>query len=390
MSPSAITLILIAAIAHASWNLFSKQAASAGAVCFVWLFFTAGAVLYAPLTGVVLAVSHPRLSGLPAVFLAGTAIIHIGYALLLQNGYRLGDLSVVYPIGRGTGALLAAVAGIVLLGERPGPLSTAGILLIVAGVMAIGLPGRGGGQARQALPAGQKPRAPQTPPAVPAGQKSRAPQAPPALPAGQKPRAPQPPPAVAPGQKPRAAQAPPAVPAGQKPRAAQAPPALPAPLYRAPRARPATRSRPSVLRPPAILGIAFALLTGLSIAAYTVWDKYAVATLHIPPVIEDWAATLGVAVALAPIALRDRVRLATVWRSYRPQVLGAAVLSPLAYILVLTALRFTAISVAAPCREVSVLFGVLLGRRMLGEGSVGRRLAAAVAIVAGIISVAIG
>jgi drug/metabolite transporter (DMT)-like permease len=138
------------------------------------------------------------------------------------------------------------------------------------------------------------------------------------------------------------------------------------------------------------LGIAFALLTGLSIATYTVWDKYAVATLHIPPVIEDWAATLGVAVALAPIALRDRVRLATVWRSYRPQVLGAAVLSPLAYILVLTALRFTAISVAAPCREVSVLFGVLLGRRMLGEGSLGRRLAAAVAIVAGIISVAIG
>jgi drug/metabolite transporter (DMT)-like permease len=378
VSLSAITLILIAAIAHASWNLFSKQAASAGAVCFVWLFFTAGAVLYAPLTGVVLAVSHPRLSGLPAVFLAGTAIIHIGYALLLQNGYRLGDLSVVYPIGRGTGALLAAVAGIVLLGERPGPLSTAGILLIVAGVMAIGLPGRGGGQARhaqRALPAGQKPRALQPPPAVPAGQRPRAPQIPPALPAA---------------QKPSALQAPPAVPAGQKPRAAQAPPALPAPLYRGPRARPATRPRPSVLPPPAILGIAFALLTGLSIATYTVWDKYAVATLHIPPVIEDWAATLGVAVALAPIALRDRVRLATVWRAYRPQVLGAAVLSPLAYILVLTALRFTAISVAAPCREVSVLFGVLLGRRMLGEGSLGRRLAAAVAIVAGIISVAIG
>ena len=120
------------------------------------------------------------------------------------------------------------------------------------------------------------------------------------------------------------------------------------------------------------------------------WDKYAVATLQIPPVIEDWAATLGVAVALAPVALRDRTRLATVWRTYRPQVLGAAVLSPLAYILVLTALRFTAISVAAPCREVSVLFGVLLGRRMLGEGNQARRLAAAAAIVVGIISVAIG
>jgi len=295
VSLTAIMLILAAAVAHASWNLFSKQAAAGGAVCFVWLFFTAGAVLYAPVAVIVLVVSHPRLAGLPVVFMAGTAIIHIGYALLLQNGYRLGDLSVVYPIGRGSGALLAAAAGIVLLGERPGPLSTAGILLVIAGVIVIGLPGR----ARAGIVA----------------------------------------------------------------------------------------SSPS---PPALMGIAFALLTGLTIAAYTVWDKYAVATLQIPPVLEDWAATLGVTLAVAPIALRDRARLATVWHSYRPQVLGAAVLSPLAYILVLTALRFTAISVAAPCREVSVLFGVLLGRRLLGEGSATRRLVAAAAIVAGIISVAIG
>jgi drug/metabolite transporter (DMT)-like permease len=293
VSLTAIVLILTAAVAHASWNLFSKQAAAGGAVCFVWLFFTAGAVLYAPVAVIVLVVSHPRLAGLPVAFMAGTAIIHIGYALLLQNGYRLGDLSVVYPIGRGSGALLAAAAGIVLLGERPSPLSTAGILLVIAGVIVIGLPGR----ARAGI--------------------------------------------VAPS-------------------------------------------------PPALMGIAFALLTGLTIAAYTVWDKYAVATLHVPPVLEDWAATLGVTLAVAPIALRDRTRLATVWHSYRPQVLGAAVLSPLAYILVLTALRFTAVSVAAPCREVSVLFGVLLGRRLLGEGSATRRLVAAAAIVAGIISVAIG
>jgi drug/metabolite transporter (DMT)-like permease len=293
VSPTAIVLILIAALAHASWNLFSKQAAAAGAVCFVWLFFTTAAVLYAPVAVIVLVVSHPRLAGLPILFMAGTAIIHIGYALLLQNGYRLGDLSVVYPIGRGSGALLAAAAGIVLLGERPGPLSVAGILLIIAGVIVIGLPGR------------------------------------------------------APG-------------------GSAAPP------------------------PPALMGIAFALLTGLTIAAYTVWDKYAVATLNVPPVLQDWAATLGVTVAVAPIALRDRARLATVWHSYRPQVLGAAVLSPLAYILVLTALQFTAVSVAAPCREVSVLFGVLLGGRLLGEGSAARRLAAAAAIVAGIVSVAVG
>jgi drug/metabolite transporter (DMT)-like permease len=294
VSPAAITLILVAAIAHASWNLFSKQAAAAGAVCFVWLFFTVGAILYAPVTAIVVILAHPRLSGLPTVFLVGTAVIHIGYALLLQNGYRLGDLSVVYPVGRGSGALLAAIAGIVLLGERPGPVAIAGIVLIIAGVMLIGLPGRKE-------------------------------------------------PAMAPAQP----------------------------------------------RPPVAAGIMFALLTGITIATYTLWDRYAVGPLHVPPVVEDWAATLGVAVAIAPLALRDRQKLAMVWHDYRPQVLGAGILSPLAYILVLSALRFTAVSVVAPCREVSVLFGVLLGRRLLGEGSLARKLVAATAIVAGIITVAV-
>jgi drug/metabolite transporter (DMT)-like permease len=292
VSPTAIALILVAAVAHASWNLFSKQASAAGAVAFIWLFFTVGTIIYAPVTAIVLIVAHPRLSGLPTVFLIGTGVIQAGYALLLQNGYRLGDLSVVYPIGRGSGALLAAIAGIVLLGEHPGLIGAIGIALIVAGVVMIGLPSR-------------------------------------------------------------------------------------------------TVTPAAARQPPRAQAVMFALLTGITIAAYTLWDKYAVGPLHIPPVIDDWAATLGVSVIIAPLALRDRPRLALVWHDYRSRVLGAAVLAPLAYILVLTALRFTAVSVVAPCREVSVLFGVVLGRRLLGEGSVARRLAAAAAIVTGIIAVAV-
>jgi uncharacterized membrane protein len=44
----------------------------------------------------------------------------------------------------------------------------------------------------------------------------------------------------------------------------------------------------------------------------------------------------------------------------------------------------------APAREISVLFGVVLGRRLLGEGGLARRLTGAAAIVAGVITVAIG
>ncbi len=92
----------------------------------------------------------------------------------------------------------------------------------------------------------------------------------------------------------------------------------------------------------------------------------------------------------APQALRSRLKLAAVCRQYWRQVTGAAVLAPLAYVLVLIALSFSPVDAVAPAREVSVLFGVILGRRLLGEGDLPRKLAAAAAIVAGIVAVALG
>ena len=297
MSPEAITLILAAAVAHASWNLFGKQAAETGAAFFVWLLAASAGVLYLPVVIVTVIVTSPHLTGLNWLFLAGTGLLHGGYFLFLQLGYRMGDLSLAYPIGRGTGALLAALAGIVLLGERPTPIGYAGILAIVAGVVVIGLP-----------------------------------------------------------------------------------------------QRKASQAQPQALRTigsAAGAAIGFALTTGLFIGCYTIWDKYAVSNLHTEPVLQGYAGFPLMIAVFTPFVLRDRARLASVWRAFRPQVLGAAVLAPLAYMLVLVALSFTAVSAVAPAREVSVLFGVLLGRRLLGEGSLARRLAAATAIVAGIIAIAI-
>jgi drug/metabolite transporter (DMT)-like permease len=291
VSPTAIALILAAAIAHASWNLFTKQAAATGAVFFLELLAVAATVIYLPVVLITAAVTDPRLTGLSWVFLVGTGVLQAGYFLVLQSGYRLGDLSLVYPIGRGSGAMLAAIAGITLLGERPSPVAIAGIALIIAGVVAISLPG--------------------------------------------------------------------------------------------PNASQATDTGTS------LKAVGFALITGLFIASYTLWDKYAVATLHTPPVLQGYAAFPFMAAVFWPSATREPDRLRRVWRDFRPQVLGAALLAPLAYILVLAALSFTAVSAIAPAREVSVLFGVLLGRRLLGEGGVVRRLAAAAAIVAGIIAIAV-
>ena len=136
--------------------------------------------------------------------------------------------------------------------------------------------------------------------------------------------------------------------------------------------------------------VLYALATGAFIAAYTLWDKVAVTSVGNPPLLQDYASLVGMTVALAPFALADSRRTARMWRTYRPQILGAAALSPLAYILVLVALSFTSVAAVAPAREVSVLFGVILGGRLLGEGGLARRLAGAAAIVAGIIAVAIG
>ena len=113
-------------------------------------------------------------------------------------------------------------------------------------------------------------------------------------------------------------------------------------------------------------------------------------TLGVPPLLQGYASLPVMVLVIAPFALRERPRTTRVWRDYRRQVAGAAVLSPLAYILVLIALSFTAVAAVAPAREVSVLAGVLLGRTMLGEAGLAWRLAAAAAIAAGIICIAVG
>lgn len=87
---------------------------------------------------------------------------------------------------------------------------------------------------------------------------------------------------------------------------------------------------------------------------------------------------------LAPVALRRPTAVADVWRRHARTIVGIAILSPLAYILVLQALRLAPVSVVAPAREMSIVLGALLGTRLLGEAGGRRRVVAAVAVVVGI------
>lgn len=136
-----------AAVAHAGWNIASKRAGTAG-VPFVFLNGMVAVALYLPVAVAAVVFSDARVGATLLLFAAGSTVLHLGYFLLLQRGYAAGDLSVVYPLARGTGPLLSVLVAVVVLGERPGGIGLLGAGLVVAGILVVG---SGGGSAEAGL-----------------------------------------------------------------------------------------------------------------------------------------------------------------------------------------------------------------------------------------------
>lgn len=279
MSLLALTLVLLSAFLHASWNLLAKRV-SRGAE-FVWLFVACSAVLFAPAAGYLIWREQPRIGLLEIAFILGSALLHLGYMLALQRGYRAGDLSLVYPLARGTGPALAVVGAVLIFGERPPPVAILGVVLVVLGAFV--------------LAGGER-------------------------------------------------------------------------LFRFVDGR----------------AVAYGLVTGLFIASYTLSDAYVVTELALHPLIFLWFSELLRALILAPTAFKRRSEVRELWATRRREVLGVAILSPLAYLLILVALQVAPVSYVAPAREISILIGTALGTGLLREGERGRRLGAAAVMVAGV------
>ena len=136
--------------------------------------------------------------------------------------------------------------------------------------------------------------------------------------------------------------------------------------------------------------IFYGVMTGISISIYTVWDKYTVDRLNVPPLVLEAFCGLGISLVLTPVAARRRAEVKRIWRDHKTEVIGVAILAPLSYILILTAMSFTPLSYVAPCREVSILFAAILAARFLGEGNSVRRIAAVCLMVVGVIALALG
>lgn len=290
MPISALALVLVAAVVHAAWNLLAKQAKTTG-VAFVWACSVVSVLAYGPLVLWLYAETLENIARTAWIAIVASAVIHIAYFLCLRRGYERADLSVVYPVARGSGPLFASVAAILFLGEPASAGGVAGLALIVLGTFTIG-----GGIA----------------------------------------------------------------------------------MLRGD--RPARLSQ----------GLFWGGLTGVLIAAYTVNDGYAVRVLAVAPLLFDWLSIVVRAMLLTPLALAQRTAvrqsIVTAWRP----MLAVGLMSPLAYVLVLYAMTLAPISLVAPAREVSMLIAAFFGARLLGEGSMRRRLAGAALIAAGVAALATG
>ena len=220
----------------------AKRAGSSGAV-FVWMFTACSSAILWPAAVYVCFAQRPDIGWTGLGFMFGTALLHLLYFIVLQRGYRIGDLSLVYPLARGTGPALSTFGAVLILKEKPSAGTLLGLGLVVGGVL------------RLTWRSGQ-------------------------------------------------------------------------------------RDADETRKPAVFWGV----LCGICIATYSVWDKYAVSEVDVPPILLELFTGLAICLMLTPHALSRRDEVRRVWKEHRREVFGVAILAPLSYMLVLTAMSFTPLS----------------------------------------------
>ena len=137
MTLAAIVLVLISAVAHATWNLLAKRATRPEV--FTWWMTAAGSTVFLPVAVYYFVTEPPNAAGWG--FIAATVALHTGYFFTLGRAYKHSDLSLVYPVARGLGIALIPVLGIAALGEHMSWPAAVGAALIVGGVLSVGISG---------------------------------------------------------------------------------------------------------------------------------------------------------------------------------------------------------------------------------------------------------
>ncbi len=135
MTSLGFALVLAAAFCHATWNFFVKRIN--GGPELVWLFSVMSVLIYLPVAIYILATKQPAFGIWEIIFIGGSAMLHLGYFLLLQKGYRKGDLSLVYPTARATGPFLSTCFAVVFLGEAMTAQIAIGAIVVIVGIVGL-------------------------------------------------------------------------------------------------------------------------------------------------------------------------------------------------------------------------------------------------------------
>ena len=282
MTGLSLALVLLSAVAHVTWNLLLKR--SRNKEVFVWGLLATTSVLLCPL-GIALLWFNP-IHQRGWWFVLSTVVLHIFYFVLLGRAYARADLSLIYPIARGTGPMLVPVLAVAILGETVSWPAAVGIVAIILGVHNVSWWGNFHRLARQPL---------------------------------------------------------------------------------------------AFLKNS---GTGYALLTGLTIAAYTLVDKKGVG--YVQPFLYMYLMTLGAAAGLASYIVHKHgvAVIRSEWRASAVPMVAAGLLTFLAYGLVLTALTLSRVSYVAPAREVGIVVAVLIGVFVLKEPfGVGRLLGSSLIVL---------
>ena len=141
MDPFVIALVAVSAALHVAWNVRLKTAGDPLRAATVGMLAATVGIVPAGVVAWVVA-GRPALpvEGVLLGLLSG--VIEAGYFILLSAAYRRGDLSVVYPIARGTAPLLAVAIGVGLFGERLGVVGSFGVVALLAGFLVLQQPWR--------------------------------------------------------------------------------------------------------------------------------------------------------------------------------------------------------------------------------------------------------
>lgn len=135
MPATALALVILAGLVHASWNVAAKKAH--GDVRFAFFIAAITLLVWAP---VGLVWGWQQISGwgwAAWCLVCASGLIHVAYFIVLLRGYRKADLTVVYPLARGSGPLLSSVLAIALFGEQLTALGWSGIAAVALGVFLV-------------------------------------------------------------------------------------------------------------------------------------------------------------------------------------------------------------------------------------------------------------